>query len=463
MKHTLTPPITTLGSEFYDEVIPFSFKEKTLRYKNEYLFFNKMPDWNWDNLWSFPPLPNNLQKPLALKYHGHQFHHYNPDLGDGRGFLYAQLFFNNQWYDLGTKGSGTTPYSRSGDGCLTLKGAMREALATEMLEALQVDTSKTACFFETGDHLIRNDEPSPTRSAVLTRLSRGHIRIGTFQRLAYFKKTSEIKKLILYVMKYYFGSDEFSKNISNELTCDPQKESDLAARLFQNISNQLALTCAQVMMAGFVHGVLNSDNINVSGELFDYGPYRFLPTYNPQFTAAYFDHQGLYAYGAQPAAFLWNLHRLAECFLFAFPELPMALMLELFEEQFHDHLFQVFEKRLNIKFKESSDPAKGLTLFFKSLEDQSVFFEEAFYYLQPTLNQNTESEKIKKWKNKTEVLQLQKLIEQGQVINTNLILPDQPVTLLIDEIESIWSPIAEHDDWTLFNNKVQSIKNKISK
>ena len=107
-----------------------------------------------------------------------------PTLAIGRGFLFAQLKFGQQWYDLGTKGSGQTPYSRSGDGRLTLKGAVREALATEMLESLGVKTSRTLCFFETGENLTRNDEPSPTRSAVLTRFSLGHIRIGTFQRLA---------------------------------------------------------------------------------------------------------------------------------------------------------------------------------------------------------------------------------------------------------------------------------------
>ena len=132
-------------------------------------------------------LPDNLSEPLALRYHGHQFRVYNPDIGDGRGFTFAQLRDDrDRLLDLGTKGSGQTPYSRHADGRLTLKGGVREVLATEMLEALGVNTSKSFALFETGEALERGDEPSPTRSAVLTRLSHGHIRIGTFQRLAFF-------------------------------------------------------------------------------------------------------------------------------------------------------------------------------------------------------------------------------------------------------------------------------------
>ena len=137
----------------------------------------------------FEPLPGNLPQPLALRYHGHQFRVYNPDIGDGRGFLFAQLRDDRgRLLDLGTKGSGQTPYSRTADGRLTLKGGVREVLATEMLEALGVNTSKTFALFETGEELERGDEPSPTRSAVLMRLSHGHIRIGTFQRLAFFER-----------------------------------------------------------------------------------------------------------------------------------------------------------------------------------------------------------------------------------------------------------------------------------
>src|ERR1019366_4907850 len=130
-------------------------------------------------VWHFDPLAGSLQEPLALRYHGHQFGVDNPQLGDGRGFLFAQLGDRSgRLLDLGPKGSGTTPWSRGGDGRLTLKGGVREVLATEMLEALGVPTSKSLSLFETGEALQRGDEPSPTRSSVLVRLGHSHIRFG---------------------------------------------------------------------------------------------------------------------------------------------------------------------------------------------------------------------------------------------------------------------------------------------
>src|SRR6185295_8001328 len=139
-------------------------------------------------------------------YHGHQFRTYNPDLGDGRGFLFAQLRDDGgRLLDLATKGSGQTPYSRFGDGRLTLKGGVREVLAAEMLEALGVYTSKAFSLFETGEALTRGDEPSPTRSSVLVRLQHSHIRFGTFQRLATLGLDEQIAKLTDYCLRHYFG------------------------------------------------------------------------------------------------------------------------------------------------------------------------------------------------------------------------------------------------------------------
>eukprot|EP01042_Synura_sphagnicola_P021030 gene21030-26706_t len=181
--------------------------------------------------------------------------------------------------DLGTKGSGTTPWSRGGDGRLTLKGGVREVLATAMLEALGVPTSKSFSLIETGEPLMRGDEPSPTRSSVLVRLSHSHIRFGTFERLAYHNDTETMTNLVAFVIEnYYPGCAD-------------------AASLFDAVVSNSAKLAARWMAAGFVHGVLNTDNMNITGESFDYGPYRFLPYYLPGFTAAYFDHSGLYAYG----------------------------------------------------------------------------------------------------------------------------------------------------------------------
>src|SRR5699024_8296422 len=193
----------------------------------------------------FEPLPGSFPEPLALRYHGHQFQTYNPDLGDGRGFLYAQLedLNDGRLMDLGTKGSGQTPWSRSGDGRLTLKGGVREVLATEMLEALGVNTSRSLSLIETGEELVRGDEPSPTRSSVLVRLNHSHIRIGTFQRFAYLEDMASIEKLLAYSIAEYWP------------------EAKDAASFLDYVTGAVARLGAQWFAAGFVHGVLNTDNI----------------------------------------------------------------------------------------------------------------------------------------------------------------------------------------------------------
>jgi serine/tyrosine/threonine adenylyltransferase len=447
-----SPPIYELGESFYDEVEPAKFPQKILRYYNPSLGLETISDFTKDHLWHFEKLEGNISKPLALRYHGHQFRYYNPELGDGRGFLYAQIKVNNQWYDLGTKGSGTTPYSRQGDGRLTLKGAFREALATETLQSYGVNTSKTACFFETGENLVRGDEPSPTRSAVMTRFSLGHIRIGTFQRLAFFNDTENIKKLTKYVLKYYYQDE--CKNV-NWNDCH-----DVATRFLQCVSDRLAHLSAQIMIAGFVHGVLNSDNINVSGELFDYGPYRFLPDYDPQFTAAYFDQQGLYCFGAQPNNFLWNLQQLAACLTKACPDLPAQIILENFEDLFNDYLYQAFQNKLNIRFRDDEIATEALSLFFQTVQDKGILYEEAFFAFHSSrvnidlpFSISTLDSAIK----------LKNLTSQSEVIDQKInehpyFKKEKPETLLIDEIEMIWSSISEKDDWSLFYDKLQRLR-----
>ena len=181
----------TLDDRFYQKVDAATFPDHLLRYRNDRaaasIGLDGLDDAAWiSHFGKFQSLPENFEQPLALSYHGHQFGVYNPEIGDGRGFLFAQMRDQDgRVLDLGTKGSGTTPYSRTADGRLTLKGAVREILATEMLQALGVNTSKTFSVIETGEALQRHDEPSPTRAAVLVRLSHSHIRIGSFQRLRF--------------------------------------------------------------------------------------------------------------------------------------------------------------------------------------------------------------------------------------------------------------------------------------
>jgi uncharacterized protein YdiU (UPF0061 family) len=180
------PMMENLGDDYYDIVAAADFSSHFLRYRNDRLLplLGLKPELvtDGDFIAAFGQF-SGVRPFLALRYHGYQFGAYNPFLGDGRGFLYGQVRgVDGNLYDLGTKGSGRTPYSRSADGRLTLKGGVREVLAGEALHQLGVDTSRCLSLIETGEALWRGDEPSPTRSSVMVRLSKSHIRFGTLER-----------------------------------------------------------------------------------------------------------------------------------------------------------------------------------------------------------------------------------------------------------------------------------------
>ena len=270
------PEIThqELDSRFFRPVEAATFPKHQIRYCNyeaaATIGLDQLDDGSWiSHFGQFRPLAGSFQTPLALCYHGHQFGHYNPDLGDGRGFLFAQMRDQSgRLLDLGTKGSGKTPFSRTADGRLTLKGAVREILATEMLAGLNVNTSRSFSVIETGERLDRHDEPSPTRSAVLVRLSHSHIRIGSFQRLAYMDDLDGIEVLARHVARHYFSEpEEIGDRQFSGLDADAPL-ADLLPSLLLRISAAIANTVGSWLAAGFVHGVLNTDNFNVTGREF---------------------------------------------------------------------------------------------------------------------------------------------------------------------------------------------------
>src|SRR5678816_2197080 len=205
-----------------------------------------------------------------------------------------------------------------------------------MLEALGVNTSKTFALFETGEELVRGDEPSPTRSSVLTRLSHGHIRIGNFQRFAFFGDTESLAKLSRYCLEYLLG----------EPVGD---DGENALRLFDRVCTATATLAASYIVAGFVHGVLNSDNINITGESFDYGPWRFAAEWDEEFVAAYFDEIGLYAFGRQPEAIHWDVAQLAGCLSMIGEAPALSDLLASWPERFHAALLDRMRARLGVE------------------------------------------------------------------------------------------------------------------
>jgi uncharacterized protein YdiU (UPF0061 family) len=439
--------ILTLGGAYYDPVAAAAFPATILRFRNDRaaaeVGLDRLSDDEWiARFGRFMPFDGSLPQPLALRYHGHQFRHYNPDLGDGRGFLYAQMRDEHgRLMDLGTKGSGTTPWSRSGDGRLTLKGGVREILATEMLEALGVDTSRTLSLIETGEHLHRGDEPSPTRSAVLVRLSHGHIRIGSFQRLAYLKNAAGLEALVRYCLTELY----------NEAPGD-----EPVLQLYTHVVARTADLAAAYMAAGFVHGVLNSDNINITGESFDYGPWRFTPHWEPGFTAAYFDQQGLYAFGRQAQAIHWDVAQLAMALSALVPVEALAPILDEFAARYEAALVAKLLARLGVVPRGDADDIALADTMTRALAEGGVTLDRFLF--------DWRGGRLRRDEPAYDAPMFASFVAAvaDYAPSASLAHPYwsdvEPCSMHIDEVEAIWAPIAAADDWSLLDAKVAAIR-----
>ncbi len=433
--------IETLGPTFWEPVRPATFPRSRLRWRNDRaadrIGLAGLSDAAWlAHFARFEPLPDSLSRPLALAYHGHQFRSYNPRIGDGRGFLFAQgIARDGRLMDLGTKGSGRTPFSRTGDGRLTLKGGVRELLATEMLAALGVDTSATLSLVETGEALVRGDEPSPTRSCVFVRLNHGHVRIGTFQRLATLGDTAGLEALVRYTLDNLFG--------------EPGGDAP-ALSLLERVVERTAWLAASYMVAGFVHGVLNSDNINVTGESFDYGPWRFAPEWDPGFTAAYFDETGLYAFGRQAEAILWDVAQLARSLAPLADLDDLAERLDRFAPTYRAALGRQTAWRLDLRPPDEAvavalgerleralaQSRMGLAEFWCDWRggrpaDRAAYPDAAFDALKALT---------------------------GPLARGDTPGDRRPASLPIAEVEALWSAIDERDDWDPLHERIAAIR-----
>lgn len=442
-------PILSIADFLADPVEAADFPRLTLRWRNDRsaseIGLDGLSDAEWcRHFGRFAPLPGNLPQPLALRYHGHQFQVYNPDIGDGRGFLFAQLRDKaGRLIDLGTKGSGQTPYSRAGDGRLTLKGAVREILATEMLEALGVPTSRTLAVIETHEALHRGDEPSPTRSAVLVRQSHGHIRFGSFQRLAALDDAPSMHRLVDYALAQHGDWDDAPPGM------------EPAARLMNLVVERMARLSASYMVAGFVHGVLNTDNMNISGESFDYGPWRFAPGWIGGFTAAYFDHNGLYAFGRQPQAIYWNCGQLAVALRLICDSAPLVAALERFGGLFLQTLAAQFCWRLGV----SPIDAAADRAFIQAAEAYLIARKDQPGSIDAFFHEHRGGHDLERLaKQGDQGAALAALLAERARPRDAWFADNPPESMLIDEVESLWSAIDARDDWQPLADKVARIR-----
>ncbi len=306
-------------------------------------------------------------RPIALAYAGHQFGHFVPQLGDGRATLLGEVLApDGRLYDIQLKGSGPTPFSRRGDGRAAIGPVLREYLVSEAMAALGVPTTRALAAVATGERVLR-DEVLP--GAVLTRVAASHVRVGTFQFFAARGDDEAVRTLADHVIARHYP--------------DLADADDRYLALLRAVAGRQAALVASWLQVGFIHGVMNTDNMAVSGETIDYGPCAFLDAYDPAKVFSAIDRQGRYAYANQPAIAQWNLARLAECLLPHFQRqgdegvADAREAIEAFAGQFGDAWLAGFRRKLGL-VTEAADDETLVRDFLSALEAVQADFTLSF-------------------------------------------------------------------------------------
>ena len=333
-------------------------------------------------------------EPLAQVYAGHQFGNFSPQLGDGRALLLGEVIDQTgNRRDIHLKGSGSTPYSRGGDGKAALGPMLREYIISEAMHALGIPTTRSLAVVSTGEKVVRD---SLLPGAVLARVASSHIRVGTFQYFAARKEPEKVKQLADYTLQRHFP--ELLENENPYLS------------LLGEVCDRQAALLAKWMHNGFIHGVMNTDNMTISGETIDYGPCAFMDIYDPSTVFSSIDRLGRYAYANQAPVAQWNLARLAETLLQLIDtdsqkaiELAMQKVRS-FAVKYQELWLSGMRSKLGLSNSETDDQALADELF-ASMDQQAVDFTKLFRYLADSLQGDTtkvkalfdDAEKFDQW------------------------------------------------------------------
>ncbi len=314
------------------------------------------------------PLPGG--QTIAQVYAGHQFGHFNPQLGDGRAILIGEVIDNkNQRIDIHLKGSGRTPFSRNGDGKAVLGPMLREYLISEAMYALDIPTTRSLAVIATGETIMRQQ---PLPGAILARTASSHIRVGTFQYYSAQGQFDKVKQLADYAIWRHYP--ELAESNIQYL------------ELLKAVIVRQAQTIAKWMSVGFIHGVMNTDNMTISGETIDYGPCAFMDSYSPATVFSSIDKRGRYAYANQPVIAKWNLARFAESLLPLIDEnekkaLQLATdTLNEFDGIYQGLWLRVMTKKLGMRQEDKHD-LNLINEFLDILEKDGIDFTQAFSQL----------------------------------------------------------------------------------
>jgi len=383
-----------LSDIFKEDIKPIPVKKpelvllnKTLA-ENLNLNFSNLDNQELSELFSGNSLPKGSNS-IAQAYAGHQFGHFTM-LGDGRAVLIGEhLSKDNKRYDIQFKGSGKTAFSRNGDGRAALGPMLREYIISEAMNGLGIPTTRSLAVVKTGEDVIRETSQP---GAILTRIASSHIRVGTFQYIAARKKKDEIEVLLNYVIDRHYPDIKNSKNKAAEL-------------LSIVLEKQINLV-VNWMRVGFIHGVMNTDNMSISGETIDYGPCAFMDTYDPKTVFSSIDQMGRYAYFNQPVITKWNLSRFAECLIPLIDknqEKAIELATEIinsFEKKYEEKWLNMMRDKLGLFGMDEKDKFLILDLL-TWMHQKKIDYTNIFCHL---MNENIkedkdyEDEDFKNWK-----------------------------------------------------------------
>jgi len=332
------------------------------------LDFTNISEDNLSQMFSGNLLPAGSNS-IAQAYAGHQFGHFSM-LGDGRAVLIGEhISKNDERYDIQFKGSGKTPFSRSGDGRAALGPMLREYIISEAMYGLGIPTTRSLAVVKTGESIMRE---TYLPGAVLTRVASSHIRVGTFQYIAATQNKKNLKVMIDYVVSRHYPNIKNSQNQALDLL-----------KTLMDVQINLVVDW---MRTGFIHGVMNTDNMSISGETIDYGPCAFMDEYNPQTVFSSIDQQGRYAFSNQPKIVKWNLSRFAECIItFIDKDKDKAIeiateTINIFEKTYKEKWLNMMRDKLGLFGKHISDQAL-ITDLLTWMHDNKADYTNTFCFL----------------------------------------------------------------------------------
>ena len=317
---------------------------------------------------------------FAMVYAGHQFGQFVNQLGDGRGIFLGQTKHD---YDLHLKGAGKTPYSRFGDGRAVLRSSIREYIASESMNNLNIPSTRAVALFISEEKVLRDSYES---SAVLLRSSQSHIRFGHFEFFHYRNKSKQVKKLADYAIENY--------SLFNESAEEPY------VNFFQTIVQKTAQMISKWQGVGFCHGVMNTDNFSILGETFDYGPYAFMESLNPEFICNTSDYEGRYRYSNQPYIGLWNCSALGEALKTLIPEAKIKEILKTYEQEFSSNLRKIYLEKLGLTEHQPGDD-ELIQDYLSLINNENLDYTQSFRSLVKIIQEEDLIEgsgSLEKWK-----------------------------------------------------------------